>query len=140
MKRRELKAWEERRNKLMFEYTQFSYYSRSVSNIINLTIIAFCVVKFQSSILLLQSAMVMYELSWRLSKDSADLLWWAIIGLTEQFVMEKIEPAQYVIETGTVQSHVSRIQNVSDNKVKYLNKFTHKVFYSSQKCILFFYF
>lgn len=31
LKRREKRLWEEKRNKIMFDYTQFSYYGPSVS-------------------------------------------------------------------------------------------------------------
>ena len=31
LKRRERRLWEEKRDRLMFDYTQFSYYGRSVS-------------------------------------------------------------------------------------------------------------
>nr|CAD7415886.1 unnamed protein product [Timema cristinae] len=84
MKRRERRLWEEKRNRIMFEYSQFSYYGRS-------------------------SAVLMYELSWKLSKDNNDLLWWAIVGATEQILMGKVENQQYVLETGNLQSHVSRL-------------------------------
>lgn len=33
----------------------------------------------------------MYELAWKMSKDSNDLLWWAAIGLTHQYLYEKID-------------------------------------------------
>lgn len=46
----EKKAWAKRRQKLMAEYMEFTYYGRS-------------------------SALTMYELAWKLSKDSFDLLW-----------------------------------------------------------------
>lgn len=70
----------------MFEYTQFSFYGRS-------------------------SAITIFELAWKLSRDSLELLWWAIIGLTEQLVFEKIESASYVLESHKVQSHVARLTN-----------------------------
>jgi fucose 4-O-acetylase-like acetyltransferase len=33
----------------------------------------------------------MYELAWKMSRDNNDLLWWAIIGLTEQLLYERID-------------------------------------------------
>ena len=33
----------------------------------------------------------MYELAWKMSKDSNDLLWWAAVGLTHQYLYEKID-------------------------------------------------
>ena len=38
-----------------------------------------------------QASLVMYELAWKMSKDSNDLLWWAAIGLTHQYLYEKID-------------------------------------------------
>lgn len=94
MKRRELRQWEENRNKIMFDYTQYSYYGRS-------------------------SAITLFELAWKLSRDSMELLWWAIVGLTEQLIMEKIESTSYVLESDKIQSHVSRLTNkASDQSVQ----------------------
>ena len=39
----------------------------------------------------MQASLVMYELAWKMSRDDNDLLWWAIIGLTEQLLYEKID-------------------------------------------------
>ncbi|EAT40319.1 AAEL007939-PA [Aedes aegypti] len=91
LKRRKRREWEEKRNQLMFEYTQFNYYGRS-------------------------SALTIFELAWRLSKDSIDLLWWAIVGLTEQLLMGKIESATYTLATESVQSHVSRLTNKASDQ------------------------
>lgn len=85
-KRRAHRQWEENRNKIMFEYTKFSYYARS-------------------------SATIIFELAWKLSRDSLELVWWAIIGLTEQLVLDKIESAVYVLESHKMQSHVARLTN-----------------------------
>lgn len=90
-RRRELREWEENRNKLMFEYTQYSYYGRS-------------------------SAIIIFELAWILSRDSMELLWWGIVGLTEQLVMEKIESSSYVLESTKLQSHVARLTNKANDQ------------------------
>ncbi|GAB5579282.1 cell division control protein 45 homolog isoform X1 [Prionailurus iriomotensis] len=37
-----------------------------------------------------RSAMVMFDLAWMMSKDLNDMLWWAIVGLTDQWVQDKI--------------------------------------------------
>ncbi|XP_067911436.1 cell division control protein 45 homolog isoform X2 [Heterodontus francisci] len=55
-----------------------------------------------------ESAMVIFELAWIMSKDSNDMLWWAIVGLTDQWVHDKITHMKYVTDVGTVQRHVSR--------------------------------
>ncbi|XP_055626266.1 cell division control protein 45 homolog [Toxorhynchites rutilus septentrionalis] len=86
VKRRQRREWEQNSKKIMFEYTQFSYYASS-------------------------SALTIFELAWRLSKDSVDLLWWAIVGVTEQFLLGKIESSAYTLVTDIIQSHVSRLNN-----------------------------
>lgn len=91
LKRRKQREWEEKRNQLMFEYTQFNYYGKS-------------------------SALTIFELAWRLSKDSIDLLWWAIVGLTEQLLLGKIESATYTLAAGSVQLHVSRLTNKASDQ------------------------
>uniref|UniRef100_A0A4W3J4M7 CDC45 cell division cycle 45 homolog (S. cerevisiae) n=1 Tax=Callorhinchus milii TaxID=7868 RepID=A0A4W3J4M7_CALMI len=54
------------------------------------------------------SALVMFELAWIMSKDSNDMLWWTIVGLTDQWIHDKITHMKYVTDVGTVQRHVSR--------------------------------
>lgn len=90
-KRRAKRVWEEERNRVLFDYTQYDYYGKS-------------------------SALSLFELSWKLSKDSIDLLWWAIIGITEHSIMGKTERSTYALEsTGALQSHVSRLTNKSND-------------------------
>ncbi|XP_063230464.1 cell division control protein 45 homolog [Bacillus rossius redtenbacheri] len=84
MRRRARRLWAEQRNKLLFDYSQFSYYGRS-------------------------SAALLFELAWKLSKDSTDLLWWAVVGVTEQAVLGKVENQRYVLATGELQNHASRL-------------------------------
>lgn len=84
MKRRERRAWEEEYQRLMFEYTQYSFYGRS-------------------------SALIMYDMAFGMSKDSWDMLWWAIVGITEQLILGKIENSSYVIESANIQTHISRL-------------------------------
>lgn len=91
LKRRERNQWKENRDKVMFDYTQYSYYGRS-------------------------SAIVLFELAWKLTRDSMELLWWAIVGLTEQLIMEKVETATYVLESDKIQSHVSRLLNKANDQ------------------------
>lgn len=90
LKRRQQKVWEDNRNKVMFDYTQYSYYGKS-------------------------SAILIFELAWKLTKDSMDLLWWAIVGITEQLVLGKIENASYIYESDQIQSHVSRLSSKSSD-------------------------
>lgn len=91
LKRRQRREWEDKRKKIMFDYTQYNYYSSS-------------------------SALMIFELAWHLSKDSIDLLWWAIVGLTEQLLLGKIESSTYTLATDRVQSHVSRLTNKASDQ------------------------
>ncbi|XP_069698969.1 cell division control protein 45 homolog [Periplaneta americana] len=107
LKRRERRLWEEKRDRLMFDYTQFSYYGRS-------------------------SAVLMFELAWKLSKDNIDLLWWAIVGVTEQVLLGKVENQQYVLETGNLQGHVARLSyhgDIPDDENSTQNKTALKITY-----------
>lgn len=85
-KNRELREWTKNRDRVLFNYSQYSYYARS-------------------------SALIFFELAWQMSKDSLDVLWWAVVGITEQLLMGKIESATYTLETQKIQSHVTRLSN-----------------------------
>lgn len=89
LKRRERRIWEERRAKILFDYQQFSYYAQP-------------------------TALLMFDLAWKMSRDSNDLLWWAIIGLTEQSILMKSESDQYLLQMGQVRDHVTRLNNRLD--------------------------
>ncbi|XP_069476156.1 cell division control protein 45 homolog [Ambystoma mexicanum] len=82
-KRRARRAWESRRQEILFDYEQYEYHGTS-------------------------SAMVMFDLAWIMSKDSNDMLWWAVVGLTDQWVQDKITQMKYVTDVGILQRHVSR--------------------------------
>ncbi|XP_050315859.1 cell division control protein 45 homolog [Anthonomus grandis grandis] len=90
MKRREKRLWEENRSKLLFEYSQFTYYARA-------------------------SAISMFDFAWKLNKDDKDLLWLAIVALTEQLLFGKIENAQYTIEMESLRAHCKRLQNKTND-------------------------
>ena len=85
-KNRERRDWITTRDGILFNYSQNSFYARS-------------------------SALVFFELAWQMSKDSMDLLWWAIVGVTEQLIMGKCESSTYTLETQKIQSHVTRLSN-----------------------------
>ncbi|XP_025425975.1 cell division control protein 45 homolog isoform X2 [Sipha flava] len=84
VKRRERRRWEENRKKLLFDYTQFSYYGRS-------------------------AAMMMFDLAWKLHRESVDLLWWGIVGVTEQYILGKTERMRYLKEVELIAGHIGRI-------------------------------
>ncbi|KAL1502492.1 hypothetical protein ABEB36_007627 [Hypothenemus hampei] len=90
LKRREKRLWEEKKNKLLFEYSQFTYYAKA-------------------------SAIFMFDFAWKLNKDDKDLLWLAIVALTEQLLFGKIENAQYILEMETLRNHCKRLQNKTND-------------------------
>ena len=60
----------------------------------------------------------MYELAWKMSKDSNDLLWWAAIGLTHQYLYEKID--RYVTALlSTVSDNHSQNNNFNKVLIRY---------------------
>uniref|UniRef100_A0A7N6AAI3 CDC45 cell division cycle 45 homolog (S. cerevisiae) n=1 Tax=Anabas testudineus TaxID=64144 RepID=A0A7N6AAI3_ANATE len=74
---------EQIRREILFDYEQYEYHGTS-------------------------AAMVFFELAWVLTKDTKDMLWWAVIGLTDQWVHDKITHMKYVTDVATMQRHVSR--------------------------------
>lgn len=86
LKRRERRLWEEKRSKILFEYQQFSHYGSS-------------------------TALLMYDLAWKMSRDTNDLLWWAIVGHTEQFLLLKSEAEKYLVGVASIRDHVARFNN-----------------------------
>ncbi|XP_050530295.1 cell division control protein 45 homolog [Daktulosphaira vitifoliae] len=90
IKRSNRRKWEENRKKLLFDYTQFTYYGRS-------------------------SAILMFDLSWKLHRESIDLLWWGIVGVTEQYILGKTERMRYLKEVELIAGHIGRICESSIN-------------------------
>ncbi|XP_048852588.1 cell division control protein 45 homolog [Brienomyrus brachyistius] len=82
-RQRARREWEARRREILFDYEQYEYHGTS-------------------------SAMVLFELSWVMTKDTKDMLWWAVIGLADQWVHDKITHMKYVTDIATLQRHVSR--------------------------------
>ncbi|KAL5263917.1 hypothetical protein ACHWQZ_G005111 [Mnemiopsis leidyi] len=82
--------WKRKREELLFTYYELSGYNLSVS-------------------------LMIFELAWKMSKDNSQYLWWAIIGVTDQYLNCKIGRDQYVTTCGTVQQHVQRLNNHSDS-------------------------
>ncbi|KAM8885985.1 cell division control protein 45 homolog isoform 1-T1 [Spinachia spinachia] len=82
-RQRAKREWEGRRREILFDYEQYEYHGTSAS-------------------------MMLFELAWVLTKDTMDMLWWAVIGLTDQWVHDKITHMKYVTDIATMQRHVSR--------------------------------
>ncbi|XP_064612801.1 cell division control protein 45 homolog [Liolophura sinensis] len=89
-RRRKKRQWEENKNKILFNYMQFSTFGTS-------------------------AALTMFELAWKMSKDTTDLLWLAIIGLTDQYIHYKVCRDKYMDDVLTLQSHVSRHSHRGDD-------------------------
>lgn len=98
---REKRDWEKTRDRVLFNYTQNSYYARS-------------------------TALIFFELAWQTSKDTLDLLWWAIVGITEQLLLGKIESSTYTLEAQKIQSHVSRLAKKSNENSQTSCRITHE--------------
>ncbi|XP_051964241.1 cell division control protein 45 homolog [Xyrauchen texanus] len=82
-RQRARREWEARRREILFDYEQFEFHGTS-------------------------AAMVMFELAWVMSKDTKDMLWWSVLGLTDQWAHDKIPHMKYVTDIATLQRHVSR--------------------------------
>ncbi|RZF37098.1 hypothetical protein LSTR_LSTR013794 [Laodelphax striatellus] len=89
-KRRERQRWEEKKNKLMFDYYQFSYYGKS-------------------------SSVLVHELIWTLSKGNVDILWYAIVGLTSYVVCGDKTQELYMEEMSVLKRHSSELSSRFSN-------------------------
>lgn len=89
-RKRELRLWNEQRTRLLFEYSEFASYGTS-------------------------AAFLLYEMAWKLSKDTNDLLWLAIIGVTDQFIGRRIDRDRYIDSVSNLQPHVSRLNHRPDD-------------------------
>lgn len=86
-KRSKRQTWQRERRKKLFEYTQFSFYSNS-------------------------TALIMFDLAWKLSKDNNELLWLAMIGVSDQFVTSKISKSKYENECKYLHNATLRLKNM----------------------------
>ncbi|TGZ62471.1 hypothetical protein CRM22_007429 [Opisthorchis felineus] len=83
-KRIERRKWARRRQDILLDYESFSYHTVS-------------------------SAVVLFDLTWRLSQETNCLLWYAIVGQTSQLLTNLINREHYVDQLDYLQSHVSRL-------------------------------
>lgn len=56
-------------------------------------------------------------MTWQMSRDNLDMVWWAIIGSTEQAILGKVESGYSVLESGNLQDHVSRLSRARGGDV-----------------------
>ncbi|XP_015770499.1 PREDICTED: LOW QUALITY PROTEIN: cell division control protein 45 homolog [Acropora digitifera] len=71
--------------------------------------------------IIVMASLVMYELAWKMSKDSNDLLWWAAVGLTHQYLYEKIDSDKYVTDAQNLHEHVMRHNHGRDDNGTSIN-------------------
>ncbi|OXA63828.1 Cell division control protein 45 [Folsomia candida] len=64
-KERRQMIWKQKRNELLFKYTQFGYYAPP-------------------------SSLVALELSWAISRGDIQYVWWTTVALTDAFLLEKL--------------------------------------------------
>ncbi|KAJ8710983.1 hypothetical protein PYW07_008225 [Mythimna separata] len=79
-RRRERRAWEERRNTLMFNYTQFSYYGKP-------------------------SACIALELAWRVSRCGWGCVWAASVACAAQAALHTRTPAAALLDAHHLHTH-----------------------------------
>lgn len=62
--------------------------------------------------------MTVFDLSCQLSKDNRELLWYAVLAITEQLLLNKIEFSQYRVMANTLSLDVERLsRKLSHNDV-----------------------
>jgi len=77
------REWEKKRSKVLFEYYKYTYHRCS-------------------------SSMVLFDLAWKTAKDNNDLLWWCIVGVSDQYVNARIDNDLYTRYIVDLHSHVLR--------------------------------
>ncbi|EKX54411.1 cell division control protein 45 [Guillardia theta CCMP2712] len=74
----------------------------------------------------LSSAIMMYNLSTTIKRDNNSMLWWAMIGLTEQFMNDMIGRQRYEQEVFVLQDEAVRLgesSSVGGSKINYSEEF-----------------
>lgn len=88
-KRQSKRRWHQNRQEILYQYYAYAFHGSA-------------------------AALTMYELAWKMSKDSNDLLWWAAIGLTHQYLYERIDSDKYVTDAQNLHEHVMRHNHGTD--------------------------
>ncbi|CAL8129887.1 unnamed protein product [Orchesella dallaii] len=79
-------TWVKKRERLLFDYREHSYYSRP-------------------------SALYGLEIAWVMSRDDMESIWCTIISLTDSLVLGRLPRAKYSEYASTVNDHILRISN-----------------------------
>ena len=90
-KRKQKAEWEAKANDLIADYNKLSYYGDSVAE-------------------------TLFKLAWKLSKDSNQLLWLAIVGVYDQIVNHKINQEKHDSFINTLKSHVTRLSHLRSER------------------------
>ncbi|KAF6022620.1 CDC45 [Bugula neritina] len=61
------------------------------------------------------SALTMYSIAFTMSEDTVEMLWWAIIGVTSQFIFTRVDHDHYFDNVVALQDHVSRVSKRYDD-------------------------
>lgn len=89
-RRNQRRDWEQRRREILLEYAEYTYYGESVS-------------------------WIFFKLAWKMSLDSNELLWLAIIGIFDLYVSDRIEAKTFDSYCGQLKSHLKRLANSKSN-------------------------
>ncbi|KAM7452073.1 DNA replication initiation factorcdc45 [Porites harrisoni] len=95
-KRKSKRQWHQDRQEILYQYYAYAFHGSAAS-------------------------LIMYELAWKMSKDSNDLLWWAAIGLTHQYLYERIDSDKYVSDAQNLHEHVMRHNHGTDENGSSIN-------------------
>ncbi|ODM86612.1 Cell division control protein 45 [Orchesella cincta] len=85
-RRADYNEWAERRQKILFDYREYSYYARP-------------------------SALYALEVVWVMSRDDMESIWCTIVSLTDSLIMRRLPRAKYTEFASTVNDHILRISN-----------------------------
>lgn len=85
-RRDERRKWEERRKEILLEFAEYTYYGESVSYIF-------------------------FKLAWKMSLDSNELLWLAIIGIFDLYVNDRITKKTFDDYVSQLKNHLKRLAN-----------------------------
>lgn len=90
-KRQDREEWIMRSREVTINYYKFSYFGDSVAH-------------------------TFFKLAWKLSRDSNQLLWCAIVGVFDQYINHKLEIDKFIQYSNSLQSHVSRLTHLRDER------------------------
>lgn len=90
-KRISRRKWERRKEEILIEYESFSYRATA-------------------------SAVVLFDIAWKLSQDNLHLLWCAIVGHVSQIMLFKSNREHYIEQIDTLHSHMNRLSH-SKNQI-----------------------